>query len=361
MKVLFYPVGVSNPYHRLLIEHLKKMPIASVTSFNNKYIDKHGYILGIISFPLRLTYYRLLGYNVFHLHWIDPFIIYYKNSCFNKLSTLYIVGFIAMLKILNYKIVWTIHNMKTLEGIYIYDELVNKLLAKIVNAKIIHSKQNIKDMKIMNYDIKNTYTIPIGNYIGVYKNLLTKEKARKILNINRDRYVILCFGRVEPYKGIDDLIEQFTDLNLTNATLLIVGPCLDNLYKNKLLKYNKNNIVLNLKFVSDEKIQIYFKAADIIACPYKFITTSSSVILALSFGKPIIAPLIGNIVDLPKDLGFFYDIQNKTGLKTSILSSISHKNLLSKMGNNSYRFSKKLSWDKIANQTYEVYRNIINN
>jgi len=268
---------------------------------------------------------------------------------------------LILIKILGYKLIWTVHNIISYEEPFANDHLVRIFLSKLCDAKIVHSEQNLIDMKKLNFDVKNSYVIPIGNYIDVYKNSLTKIQSRKILNLRMDNYVILCFGRVEPYKGIDDLIGQFNELNLPKTVLHIVGPCSDNSYKQKLQEYTKDNTILKLEFIADEDVQVYFNAADIVACPFKRITTSSSAILALSFAKPVIAPLIGNIVDIPNNAGFFYNLGDKAGLKNAILKSFSNRSILPKMADNAFRYVRKQSWNKIANQTYEVYEEVSSN
>lgn len=358
IKVLFFPYGL-NPYQHLLKNYLYKENGILVKPFNNDFIDKHGFTLGILSFPLRLLYFRLRGFNILHLHWITVFIIQFKNKYFHFPSLLYLIYFLIILKILNYKIVWTIHNLKSHEGKFVYDKLSGILISKLANAKIIHSNHNFEEMKKMDYDTRNTHVIPLGNYISVYKNTISRKRARQILKISNENYVILFFGRVEQYKGVENLIEEFINLDLLKANLLIVGPCSDKSYQDTLLKYKKDNIYFNFSYIEDEKVQIYFNASDVVACPYKYITTSSSAILSLSFGKPIIAPLFGNILDLPKNVGFFYSMNNKKGLRDAIMESVIQKDRLPMMGKYAYKYAKSLSWKKIAFKTRHVYEKVL--
>ena len=357
MKVLFFPLGV-NPYQSLLIEELSQVSSVKVSSFNNSFIDKHGYLLGILTFPFRLAYFRFMDYSVLHLHWTDVFVIQRKGYYLNKVSLIYIIAFIIWLKILKFRIVWTVHNLKANDGKFIYDNTANKFLSKFVDVKIVHSKENIKEMKKLNYYIGRTNVIPIGNYINVYKNDVTRSNARIRLNLPKSNFIILCFGRIQPYKGIEKLIAQFSSLHLDNATLIIAGPSSNTHYKRKIMSIKDKNIIYKITFIPNEEVQLYYNSADIVACPFEYITTSSSAILAASFARPVIAPLIGNITDFPKNTGFFYDLNDPNGIKKAILRSKLSKKKLLKMGDNSYAYAKTLSWDKIASQTSEIYKSI---
>ncbi len=125
------------------------------------------------------------------------------------------------------------------------------------------------------------------------------------------------------------------------------------------MKYKKDNIYFNFSYIEDEKVQIYFNAADVAAYPFTYITTSGSAILSLSFGKAVIAPLLGNIVDLPKNVGFFYPINDKKGLREAIMQSAIHKSKLPLMGKYAYNYAKSLSWEKIAGETCNVYKKVL--
>ncbi len=73
--------------------------------------------------------------------------IQFKNKYFHFPSLIYIIYFLIILKILNYKIVWTIHNLKSHDGKFVYDKLAGILISKLVNAKIIHSNNNYEEIR----------------------------------------------------------------------------------------------------------------------------------------------------------------------------------------------------------------------
>ena len=70
------------------------------------------------------------------------------------------------------------------------------------------------------------------------------------------------------------------------------------------------------RHIADEEVFTYFRACDVVCLPFKKITTSGSVVLALSFGKPVITPRTGAQCELPDDVGYLYDPKEDGALES---------------------------------------------
>lgn len=364
MKILVYPKD-KNPYQELLYSQLR-------SKIEIKYLERpmRSHTLGLFLFFPMIFYYRIKGFTIFHLHWVDPFISPFKNWLFNNLLTkafytLYFIFFIFFIKILQYRLVWTVHNIIEHEKHFIDDIWISKFLAKMSDLDIVHSKTTIDEMEKMGFDVSKCKIIPIGNYMDIYPNSITKTEARNILNLSKEDFVFLSFGIIKEYKGIDDLLIEFSKLvNIykeNKIKLIIAGEC-NNIRLRKLIeKYQislKDSLICELEHIADKDVQIFFNACDIAVYPFKRITTSSTVILALSLIKPIICPRMGALKELPDDIGFFYDPEDKKGLSNYLEKAFTNKDNLEVMGKNVLRYVKNLSWDKIAEKTYNIYKNI---
>jgi len=269
----------------------------------------------------------------------------------------------VFIKILKYKLVWTVHNVIPLQKQFSDDIRVVKILSKLADTKIVHSKNTINKMHVLGLNTNNSHIIPHGNYIDVYKNEINRNDSRKYFMFKEDDYIFLFFGIIQQYKGVEDLLSSFVKLSKKekNVKLLIAGRCYDNNIKQKLNWYRneyKDSIKICNNYIDDDIVQYYYNCADVVVYPVKEITTSGSVMLAQTFGKPIICPKKGNLKGLPKDIAFLYDIDYKDGLFKTMEYAIKNKYMLKVMGINAYKYAKQFSWDKIANQTYYVYKNI---
>ena len=354
MKVLFLPDGSKiNPYQKELAKELEKQGVTVML----------GRSAG--RFPL-LNAIRATGkQNILHLHWTHGFIIG-STALKTMLKGLRFLAELIVLKIKGVKIIWTIHNLVEHERRYSKLELFFQRIAVIFyDHLIVHSlyaQRTVLETYRLSSKFKSKISIiPHGNYIDSYENRISREEARDKLLSKGERLFFLYFGQIRPYKGVFKLIETFQKINHSNICLFIVGKPINEAVKDKLCKliYPNSKIYTVLNFVPDNEIQIYMNAADVIILPYRDILTSGAVILAMSFGKPIIAPAIGCIPDVLDNKGsFLYDPLNKEALLKAMKQTLNAN--LKKMGKHNIELAKQFQWGKIAKKTHEVYSECLN-
>lgn len=356
MKILVFPEG-KNPYQELLYNQLKEK-FAVKVEFPKQYF-KMSKSLNLLILPFDLLMKRLQGFKIFHIHWTYGFTPPIQSIVFRTIYFFYFVLIFFWIKILGFKVVWTVHNILPHEKQFVNDFLARRFLARISDAKIVHCKNTIEEMKKNGLNTKNVSVISIGNYIDVYSNTSTRQESRKRLGIQDDKFVFLHFGNIRSYKGIDHLLEIFKKLNKShpNTFLLIGGKCSFLKSKKLLNKYkNDRNIKIFDNYIPDRKVQYYFNASDVVVFPFKKVTTSSSVILALSFKKPIIAPRLGCLKDIPNRLGFFYEEKEINGLIRCMKKAIEERKHLGETGMVAYEYVEKLDWKEIAEKSYRIYK-----
>ena len=128
-------------------------------------------------------------------------------------------------------------------------------------------------------------------------------------------------GWVRSYKGVWELYEAFAKLDEPDARLVIAGEAVDGAYAARLTAAAKGDerIHLSLGFVPDEDLQLYLRAADVVATPFLEIFTSGSVLLAMSFGRAVIAPRRGCVTDVLDEAGgILYDADDPQGLEGAL-------------------------------------------
>jgi glycosyltransferase involved in cell wall biosynthesis len=132
-----------------------------------------------------------------------------------------------------------------------------------------------------------------------------RKSARKKLDV-KDKKVILFFGYIKPYKGLELLINSFPQIlkKLPDAHLMIVGEVYgDDLVYFKLIeKLNlKKNITFLNRFATNEEVELYYKAADVLALPYLSATQSGVVQIAYDFGLGAVCTPVGGLPELVID------------------------------------------------------------
>jgi glycosyltransferase involved in cell wall biosynthesis len=131
---------------------------------------------------------------------------------------------------------------------------------------------------------------------------LTPSEAKRCLGLADTDKTILCFGRIKPYKGIEYLLTAFQRLAPKDRQyrLIIAGEVQkgNENYMNSLVQSisseMKGRIIIETQFIPDEDTEIYLKAADVLALPYKDIFQSGVLFLGYSFGLPVIVTDVGS-------------------------------------------------------------------
>lgn len=306
--------------------------------------------------------------SIVHLQWIHEIVGFNSRNLLKWL----LKGLISFFDIniakylVKTKIVWTIHNLYSHESKFTHlDKLFRKFISNKIDALICHCTEGKKKFLIeYSVPLDKIHIVQHGNYLKCYKNEISKEEARKYLNLKKEDLIFLYFGSIRPYKGVEKLINIFKSLNgHQNAKLLIVGKPMTNEFKNKLVRISSNskNLELELKFIPDEKLQVYFNASDVFVASHKEILTSGAIILAMGFGKAIIAPKLGCISDILNDKGaFLYNSKKKNGLLKALNKSIEKKDFLTQMGKYNFNSIENVSWTKIAKKTKNIYYKLLN-
>lgn len=360
IKILVYPKD-ANPYQDLLYDSMPETAQIHYLQLISRFL-----VIKLLLFFPQLLFYRLKGYKVFHLHWLYFLTFSHKisliDTIFKRFAIAYCFIWALYIKLLGYKFVWTIHNVVPHEKHTANDELITRILCNIANEKIVHSADTLHQLEKINADIKNTHIVPMGSYVGLYPNNTTKKEAQERLHIDPQKTTFLFFGLIRKYKGVEQLLEVFQRVHkkFPATQLIIAGSCNNAGLKKLIIKAQQENntsIFTILHRIPSNEVQYYFSAADIAIFPFKKVTTSSSVVLALSFGKPVVYPKIGNMKDLPDPIGYSYDPTDIEGLEKAIeLSLISKKDRKLK-SIQSQEYANTLSWNKVAEKTYnQIYK-----
>jgi len=286
-------------------------------------------------------------------------------------SGLAYVFILLIAKIRRKKVIITVHNITPHTDKFIdilLDKILNKIIFPFADSFIVHNKRNKeKFIHIYNVDEKLVYILPHGT-LYPYKKLkdISKEGARKHLNMRLSKKVILFFGYIWDYKGLTILLESLKIVKekIKDVVLIIAGqPPKDwEKYKKIIFENGLNGyVVKKLEYISDSDIEYYFSCADLVVLPYKehpFDTHGGVGALALSFKKPLVVTDVGGLSEYVKDDRVISNPNNPEELAQKIIFVLNNKYLLEKLSKDSEELSRELSWDKIADKTIEIYKKI---
>lgn len=304
--------------------------------------------------------------KIFHLNWVENIKSrgdYYKTA-----------AFILLLKILNKKIIYTIHNKKphSSNG-SIWPEKMMCFACKKADA-IVGLCSETKDI-VMELDpesISKLHIIPHENYISEYKNN-DQSNLRKKYGIPADDTVFLFLGSIAPYKNLEIIIDVFKSVANKNVWLLIGGKSVSKEYGDLIKKRigDEKRIISDTRYIPESEIVSFYNTADIIILPYqKRISLNSGVVyLSFSLHKTVISSEIGSIKDL-KDKSFIYSYdyddehEHASKLKAAIMHAINDRiqddGIIKAKGDAAYEYVKKYHNDALIAKGYsDLYRSLL--
>lgn len=327
-----FPVPIKeNPYQTLLYKSLRDYDVELYTKNIFSYKD-------LVKFRKKI--------DIIHFHWLFD-----QTDSLKRLIEFLVKLFEA--KILGYGIVWTIHNIEHHEYKTKCDWIGRFFLAHLSNALIVHGESVRKDVEKIFRIRDKIWVIPHGNYIDFYPNTIERNEARKRLCIDEGSFVYLFFGLIRPYKGLENLVKSFSQMSGNNL-LLIVGKPMDEKIKHKIerITKNNNNIRLHMEHIPVEDVQVFLNVTDVVVLPFTKITASGSVMLALSFGKPIISVNKGVIPEIVMgDIGILIHSPNELSVAMEKIKSMNLKD----MGEKALKRARDFDRENIARAHRRIY------
>lgn len=137
---------------------------------------------------------------------------------------------------------------------------------------------------------------------------ISKTEAREHLKIEGDVHILLFFGFIRKYKGLDILLNSIKILNaefgVKNIRLLIAGEFYEDEKNYEALLNDpviKSNLILRTQFIPDSEVKYYLCAADCVVQPYRNATQSGVTPLAYHFEIPMIVTNVGGLPSLVPD------------------------------------------------------------
>jgi glycosyltransferase involved in cell wall biosynthesis len=349
VRVAWFPKAeelAGNPYWPLLQRELEELGIAFETSHAGGWLS-HRWLWGNRS-----------QVKALHFHFIQP----HYAGMGGRVSLLRLCKFIwylALARLLAYHIVWTMHDlMPTWPMPPRWMERVGRFaIAWLAHDVIVHCEEASRLLVQEFRRVRSTWVFPIPSYLDCYPHNMSRAQARARLDINPECFVICFVGGIRPNKGIEQLLEAFGRFTDLDAILVIAGrPWPPESYVAEIEGTSSRDprVVLRPERLPDNELQIYIKSANVVVFPFHRVLTSSSVVLAMSFGRPVIVPNLGCLPEIVGDeTGIVYDHDDPEGLLNALRQA--RESNLDEMGAEAARRVNGVSWRDLAVKTAKVY------
>lgn len=244
--------------------------------------------------------------SVFHVHWTAPILGPATDEPDARGRARAFLEGLDMVRDQGGRVVWTVHNVMPHECAY--PEVEAELRQGIADrADRIHVMCAATTEAARDYELpeERVEVIAHGSYMDVYPDIVSQEVARSELGLPHDATVVLCLGQIRPYKGIDRLLAAFAEARVAEPSLHLVVAGAPGRFEGvqALLEQIRAQPGVTGIFeeVPDEELQVPLRAADVVVLPHEKVLNSGAALLALTFGRPIIAPDTGCLSELVTD------------------------------------------------------------
>jgi glycosyltransferase involved in cell wall biosynthesis len=201
------------------------------------------------------------------------------------------------------KLAWTVHNIVPHDAQFEAAEV--RLCAEVAaRSQAIHvlaagTREHVAGL----YDLPadRVFHVPHPSYKGAYQDHVSRLDARHELGLMPDELVLTVVGVIRPYKGLDELLDAWAAVDLEEPRrLLIAGapseqPGVEALIERAAID---PRVVIDARKIPAEEIQLFLRAADVAVLPYRRSLNSGALMLALTFGLPVIVPAGGGLAEV---------------------------------------------------------------
>lgn len=317
-----------------------------------------------------LYYLKLIRYaagaqpRIFHILWNNKF----KHFDRTILMLYY--------RWLGKKVVLTVHNVNA-ETRDSRDSWWNRLTLRLqyqlADHLFLHTEK-MREELIKSFGVARdrTTVIPFGINNAVPNTDLSSQEARVRLGIRENEKMILFFGHIAPYKGLEYLVAAFQKVALKHGEyrLVVAGRPKDcEKYWQEILDSIRDDvrdgrILLRAQYIPDEETEVFFKAADVMVLPYRYIYQSGVLFLGYSFGLPVLAADVGALKEdvVEGKTGFVFAPENSGDLARVIenyFASDLYKELSSRRRGIIDYANERNSWHVVGELTRGVYSKLL--
>jgi D-inositol-3-phosphate glycosyltransferase len=316
-----------------------------------------------------LTYYgRLVRYAavsqppIFHILWN------------NKFELIDRIALMVYYRLMGKKVVFTVHNVNAAKRDS-RDSWVNRASLRfqywMADHLFVHTNR-MKTELMTDFSVPSSKisVIPFGINNCFPSSAISSSGAKKSLGVKPNEKTALFFGQIAPRKGLEYLVSAMARLAGSSEDFRLIiagkiergyGSYWQHIHREITSAGLQDNILEKIQFIPDEEVELYFKAADVLILPYTDIYQSGLLLVAYSFGLPVIATDVGSFSEdiIEGKTGLVCRPRDPDDLAKSIQAYFSSE-LYSQLETRRQEIqdfaNERYSWTKVAEITNGVYQ-----
>lgn len=210
--------------------------------------------------------------------------------------------------------------------------------------------------------------LPHGDYEALFSQYdINSNLAKEVHQKSGNRKIIAFLGHIRPYKGLEAFVEAFGLIKqrAPESFFLVAGSVLvgdKKKWEQKLTQScNSDDLWVDLRFVPVEDIKAYLSVIDVLVQPYISASQSGNTVMAYAAGVPVISTNVGGLAEMTEDgkTGYIIAPGDPEAITDAVSKCFENDNY-EKMSQNARRAAaEQFNWEKIAEQTAAVYRQVM--
>lgn len=214
---------------------------------------------------------------------------------------------VLLARMLGMRVVITAHDVEAFkEGLSLplFSRWVYRMAQRVIAHSQIAKRELVQELGVAEHKID---VIAHGNYLASVPAGITREMARAHFGIASDKRVLVFFGQIKDVKGLEVLLEGFAlALRKDSRLHLLIGG---RVWKTDFAKYQHiidryalaPSCSLHLRYIPDDEVAYFYRCADLVVLPYLRIYQSGVVLLAMSYGSPVLVSDIEGMLEAVDD------------------------------------------------------------
>jgi glycosyltransferase involved in cell wall biosynthesis len=272
---------------------------------------------------------------------------------------------VLLARVLGMRVVITAHDVEAFkEGISVpqFVRWVYRAARRVIAHSQVAKRELMQELGIAEQKID---VIAHGNYLASVPAGITREMSRAHFGIASDKRVLVFFGQIKDVKGLEVLLEGFALALQKDPSLhLLIGG---RVWKTDFSKYQgiidghglAPSCSLHIRYIPDDEVAHFYRCADLVVLPYLRIYQSGVVLLAMSYGSPVLVSDIDGLLEAVDDeqTGFVFRGRDPAHLAQrlgEIFANPGHAAEIAQAGLR--RVTHRNDWGRLAEQYLACYQ-----
>ena len=270
---------------------------------------------------------------------------------------------VLLARLLSMRVVITAHDVEAFRG---ERSSIKSLVYGLAAGVIAHNRVSQRELvRVLGVPERKIHVIPHGNYLGHVGAVPAGDAARARLSLPPNAKVLLFFGQIKEVKGLDLLLDAAASIKpaVPELHVLIAGKMWGQdfaPYRSQIDRLGlQDHCIAHVRYIADDEVAAYYAAADLVVLPYRKIYQSGVILMAMSYGKPVLAADLDGMKEVIDDgvTGYLFRAGDSAHLAQRLQAALAEPAAMQRVAAKGRELMRaEYSWEHVGQLTGACYR-----